>query len=44
MVGLGLETHFYGVEGVFDVFAYYAGNLKLLVGNEKVKGKVEGMG
>lgn len=28
MVGLGLETDFYGVERVFDVFACYASNLR----------------
>lgn len=38
VVGLGLQTDFDGVEGVFDVFAYDAGGLQsvLVSGQEFV--------
>ena len=28
MVGLGLQAHFDSIEGVFDVFSCYTGNLE----------------
>jgi hypothetical protein len=39
-VGLGLQAHFYGVEGVFDVFSCYACDLKFIRRRDMKKGEV----
>ena len=39
VVGLGLEADFDCVEGVFDVFAYYAGDLRGVSGWEREGGR-----